>query len=117
MGVIDPLKDPTVGQLSNDGDTILVYTNESEWEPIVTSNGTPVQIETDRGAFDIDERLRDIERAVGIPERDYNLEEKHPHLRELFYGYIRKLNDFQNEQNAYVKELERLKTFERLKKV
>ena len=52
---------------------------------------------------DLEQRLETIERVLGIPERDVNLEKKYPHskIKQLYEEYIR--------------ELEKVRTWDRLK--
>lgn len=69
---------------------------------------------------DIEERLEIIERVLRIPNRDYNLEQKYPHLKDIFYDYINvkekglanSLEELCEEYEKYGKEAEKLKTFD-----
>jgi hypothetical protein len=38
--------------------------------------------------IDLEERLRNIEKVLQIPERDVKLEKKHPKLKKLYDEYI-----------------------------
>ena len=52
---------------------------------------------------DLEQRLETIERVLGIPERDVNLEKKYP------YSKIKQLYE------EYIRELEKVRTWDRLK--
>jgi hypothetical protein len=51
--------------------------------------------------LDLEERLKTIEKVLQIPERDVIMESKYPKLAEIY--------------NQYMQELERYKTWDRIK--
>lgn len=51
--------------------------------------------------LDLEERLKIIERVLGIPERDISMESKYPSLKKKF--------------DDYINSLEKYRTFERIK--
>ncbi len=51
--------------------------------------------------FDLEERLKTIERVLAIPERDATIEAKYPSLKKKF--------------DEYINSLEKYRTFERIK--
>lgn len=80
--------------------------NGTTWvNPILTVKDAPAGLEVKgkiiHNGQDLEERLNTIEKVLMIPERDVKLEAKHPKLKKLY--------------DAYIKELEKYRTWERLK--
>ena len=88
---------------SNSTDTIYIdttdvtssyYTMSPNYYNSLTS--TTIGINSDliinRGTFE--DRLKAIEDALGIPERDVKLEKKHPKLKELYDEYMQALKKY-----------------------
>jgi hypothetical protein len=76
-------------------DTVMTV-NNSESSPTLDVKGNLVI-----NGVDLEERLRNIERVLTIPERDVILEKKHPKLKKLY--------------NEYVNALAKYRTFEAIK--
>jgi hypothetical protein len=77
----------------NSSDNILVAKNnppELEVKGRMVINGV-----------DLEERLDTIEKVLHIPERDVNIEKKHPKLKKLY--------------DQYIHELEKYRTWDRIK--
>ena len=62
------------------------------------------------------ERLSIIESALGLPQRDAELEEKYPHLKDLYYAQVDAIAKVKEGDTKYTKEMEKLRTFEILNK-
>jgi len=62
------------------------------------------------------ERLSIIESALGLPQRDAELEEKYPHLKDLYYAQVDAIVKVKEGDTNYTKEMEKLRTFEILNK-
>ena len=81
----------------------------SSWSPppdnvMVVSNNPPsleVKGNIVMNGFDLEERLKTIERVLAIPERDATMEAKYPSLKKKF--------------DEYINTLEKYRTFERIK--
>lgn len=73
-------------------------------------------LEVDRditiGGLSIIERLKNIESMLGLPERDIDLESKHPHLKELYIKQVKSQKVADSIKNKYTEEMEKLRTFE-----
>jgi hypothetical protein len=77
----------------------------------IPADGDTVQIENDAtlevkgkikvNGVDLEERLGVIEQVLNIPTRDVAMEDKHPKLKQLYEQYMR--------------ELEKYKTWDRIK--
>ena len=48
---------------------------------------------------DLEERLNTIEKVLHIPERDVNIERKHPKLNKLYDEYIKELSKYRMWQS------------------
>jgi len=66
--------------------------------------------------WDLEDRIKTIEKVVGIPTRDYNLEEKHPHLKDMFDEHIKKIGKVLHSSEEYEAECEKLRTWETISK-
>ena len=64
----------------------------------------------------IAERLTIIETMLGLPVRDVELENKHPHLKNLYQAHIAAMAHDGKKNTAYTEEMKKLRTFEILKK-
>ena len=62
------------------------------------------------------ERLSILESALGLPQRDAELEEKYPHLKDLYYAQVDAIAKVKEGDTKYTKEMEKLRTFEILNK-
>jgi len=72
------------------------------------SNG--IQVHGDKGTWDIEERIKIIERVLNIPERDYVMEERHPELKEMFNKHMREVERVINQlpdSSEYEQEVEK----------
>jgi len=69
---------------------------------------------------DLEERLRTIEQILGLPDRDIELEKKHPHLTEMYNDHVgiimKNTSKIFELYDKYKKEVEKLKTWEILNK-
>lgn len=61
------------------------------------------------------ERLEVIESALGLPQRDAELEQKYPHLKEMYNKQVTSVIGTMKTDMAYTKEMEKLRTFELVK--
>lgn len=61
------------------------------------------------------ERLQVIESALGLPQRDTELEEKYPHLKEMYNKQVDAVIGSIKTDMEYTKEMEKLRTFELVK--
>jgi len=80
------------------------------WDNTSITNGTSnygkISVHGEKGTWDLEDRLKTIERALNIPERDYDMESKHPELAELFEKHLRKVE-------RVLKKLPRISEYER----
>ncbi len=71
--------------------------------PNVTANNDPASLEVKgkiiHNGQDLEERLKTIEQVLQIPERDIELEKKHPKLKRLFEEYIKELSKYRMWEN------------------
>ncbi len=79
----------------NNYDQVMTV-NAGETNPTLTVKGNMVI-----NGVDLEERLRNIEKVLQIPERDAILEKKHPKLKKLY--------------DEYINALEKYRTFEAIK--
>ena len=63
----------------------------------------------------VTERLEVIELILGLPVRDADMEQKHPHLKELYKQHAERCKLVKDSTDKYAEELEKLRTFEKLK--
>jgi hypothetical protein len=83
-----------------------------------TSDYGKISIHGDKGTWDLEDRLKTIERALNIPERDYNMEAKHPELAELFEKHLRKVERVLKKLpsvSEYEREVEKHRMWDTLK--
>jgi len=72
------------------------------------SNG--IRVHGDKGTWDLEERIKIIERVLNIPERDYEMEERHPKLADLFNKHMREVERVINQlpdSSEYEQEVEK----------
>lgn len=62
------------------------------------------------------ERLNIIELVLGLPERDVELEEKHPHLKDMYLAHVDAITKVKEVDSTYTEEMAKLRTFEILNK-
>lgn len=104
-------KQNTLKTLSNistsafNGTTYTVSPSYSMGDSVITVNGSDSSL-TVKGklvvnGIDMEERLKIIERVLGIPERDATIEAKYPSIKKKF--------------DEYINSLEKHRTFERIK--
>lgn len=113
-----PISNTTAGSfLTSNGSNGTTWTATAPYTFTTTNTGsyqlgTNIQIKNDPSTLevkgkimhngqDLDERLKTIETVLQIPTRDVTMEAKYPKLAKLY--------------KQYMQELEKYKTFERLK--
>jgi hypothetical protein len=82
------------------------------------SNHGKISIHGDKGSWDLEERLRTLERALNIPDRDYDMEARHPELAELFEKHLRKVERVLKKLpsvSEYEREVEKRRMWDVLK--
>lgn len=67
----------------------VMTVNAGEKDPTLTVKGNLVI-----NGRDLEERLTTIEKVLDIPERDVELEKKHPKLKKLYNDYITALGKY-----------------------
>jgi len=82
-----------------------ITNDDAEFNNDITVNG-----------LSIIERLSILESALGLPQRDAELEEKYPHLKDLYYAQVDAIAKVKEGDTKYTKEMEKLRTFEILNK-
>jgi hypothetical protein len=70
---------------------------------------------THSNGLSLEERLETIEMILGLPKRDTELEEKHPHLKKMYDEHVELCKIADHASNKYKEETEKLRTFEILK--
>lgn len=93
----------TAGQFLTSGSNGTSWVNSAD--AVLVAKNDPPELEV-KGRMvingrDLEERLNTIEKVLHIPERDVKLERKHPKLKKLY--------------NEYINELEKYRTWERIK--
>lgn len=113
--------------LYNDDDDSIIVHDGSSW---ITTTSTPsmtitgseisntdvgtVTIRSETGQWDLEDRIKVIEKVIGIPSRDYDMEKKHPHLKEMFDDHIKKIGTILQSSEEYETECEKLRAWETL---
>lgn len=92
---------PPQNFVSNNGRPIMTIPNGEQTVVLEEAATLEVKGSVKINGVDLEERLSTIETVLQIPTRDVILESKYPKLKELY--------------KQYMKELEKYKTFERLK--
>lgn len=90
----------------------LTWANDTD----VTSSG--IQIRGEKGTWDVENRIRDIERILNIPERDYDMEAQHPELTALYEKHMRKIEKVLKKLptvSEYEREVEKCRMWDTLK--
>jgi len=82
----------------------------------ITSDDAKFNNDITVNGLSIIERLSILESALGLPERDAELEEKYPHLKDLYYAQVDAIVKVKEGDTNYTKEMEKLRTFEILNK-
>ena len=104
-------------------DTITISTTDTfDWDDLTVDTGSnyrgSVKVDSGKGEWDLEERLKTIERALNIPERDYDMEAKHPELTELFEKHLRKIERVLKKLpsvSEYEREVEKRRMWDVLK--
>lgn len=104
MGDDDYEFDLDVGTIIDD--YYSTFDNES------SSSSLEVDKDITIGGLSVIERLKNIESILGLPERDIDLESKHPHLKELYIKHVESRKVADSIKNKYTEEMEKLRTFE-----
>ena len=104
----------TVPYNYEDYDDYTINTAGLNWGNISLSDDKNVskgiQVHGDKGTWDIEERIKIIERVLNIPERDYEMEERHPELKEMFNKHMREVERVINQlpdSSEYEQEVEK----------
>ena len=104
----------TVPYNYDDYDDYTINTAGLNWGNISLNNDKNVskgiQVHGDKGTWDIEERIKIIERVLNIPERDYEMEERHPKLADLFNKHMREVERVINQlpdSSEYEQEVEK----------
>ena len=82
----------------------------------VASNTVAVDGNLTVDGLSVTERLEIIELILGLPVRDAEMEQKHPYLKELHEQHVERCKLVKDSTDKYTEELEKLRTFEKLKK-
>ena len=92
---------PSQNFVSNNGKAVMTIPADKQ-EVILEKDATlDIKGNVRMNGVDLEERLETIEKVLQIPTRDATMEAKHPKLAELY--------------KAYMHELEKYKTWERIK--
>lgn len=92
---------PTQNFVSNNGQPIMTIPNGGQTVILEDKATLEVKGTVKINGFDLEERLKTIERVLCIPERDATMEAKYPSLKKKF--------------DEYINTLEKYRTFERIK--
>lgn len=102
------------------GQPYTINTADLTWgvdmDNLSTSNG--IKIHGEKGTWDLEDRIRDIERVLNIPERDYDMEAQHPELTDLYEKHMRKIEKVLKKLPAvseYEREVEKHRMWDTLK--
>ncbi len=82
------------------------------------STSNRIKIHGEKGTWDVEDRIRDIERVLNIPERDYDMEAQHPELTALYEKHMRKIEKVLKKLPAvseYEREVEKHRMWNALK--
>lgn len=85
--------------ISNVGTVGTTYANVQNWsaynvDPVMTvKNGSSLEVKGSLvlNGLDIEERLKTIEKVLGLPERDATMEAKYPSLKKKYDEYVNAL--------------------------
>lgn len=80
---------------------------DEEWS---SRNSGKLTVTGNKGKWDVEERIRIIERVLNIPERDYEMEQRHPELKEMFNKHMREVERVINQlpdSSEYEQEVEK----------
>lgn len=92
---------PNQNLVSNNGTPIMTIPHDGNTVVLEKKATLDVQGNVKINGIDLEERLETIEKVLQIPTRDITIENKYPKLAELY--------------KQYMHELEKYKTFERIK--
>jgi hypothetical protein len=115
----------TWGTATSGSGTYTISTTDAGgnwWDNSSITNGTSnygkISIHGEKGTWDLEDRLKTIERALNIPERDYDMEAKHPELADLFEKHLRKVERMLKKLptvTEYEREVEKHRMWDTLK--
>ena len=95
-------------------------TTNTVTNPYTYDNSISIDGDVNIKGRDLEERLRTIEQILGLPDRDIELEKKHPHLTEMYNDHVgiimKNTSKIFELYDKYKKEVEKLKTWEILNK-
>ena len=93
----------TTGQIFTTNGSSSNWTNPADTVMVIKQDPAALAItgNVTINGFDLEERLKTIERVLAIPERDAKIEAKYPSLKKKF--------------DDYINSLEKYRTFERIK--
>jgi hypothetical protein len=82
----------------SNGTSWTTSTTTTPYDAVLVANQNPASLEV-KGKMiingqDLEERLKTIETVLQIPERDVELEKKHPKLKKLYDEYIQALGKY-----------------------
>ena len=103
----------TLSNIGTSGQFLTAASNGTSWvtanntsrpatlkvaDGVMTVSGDPASLEVKGkvviNGLDLEERLKTIETVLQIPERDVELEKKHPKLKKLYDEYIQALGKY-----------------------
>jgi len=112
----------TVPYNYDDYDDYTINTAGLNWGNISLGDGknisNGIQVHGDKGTWDVGDRIREIERVLNIPERDYDMEAQHPELKDLYEKHMRKIEKVLKKLPAvseYEREVEKHRMWDTLK--
>jgi len=107
----------TWGTSSSSSGTYTISNTDTSgnwWDDTSTINKTSdygkISIHGKKGSWDLEERIKIIERVLNIPERDYEMEARHPELAEVFNKHMQAVERVINElpdSSEYEREVEK----------
>jgi len=108
----------TWGTATSGSGTYTISTTETTsrdwWDTANITNGVSnhgkISVHGDKGTWDLEERIKIIERVLNIPERDYEMEARHPELAEVFNKHMQAVERVINQlpdSSEYEQEVEK----------
>jgi len=83
-----------------------------------SNSANRIRVHGEKGTWDVEDRIREIERVLNIPERDYDMEAQHPELTDLYEKHMRKIEKVLKKLPAvseYEREVEKHRVWDALK--
>jgi hypothetical protein len=84
----------------------------------ITSGSDTITFPEVSEQYNYDLRIRQLEDLLGLPDRDYDLEAKHPHLRDMYQEQVGKVKKklLEIDNSEYNTECEKLRAWDILNK-